>query len=95
LDAETEGRIQDYLRRWYNGRTVVVVAHRLATISHADLIISFKDGAIVEAGSYEELLERKGYFYQLWNKQRLAWDPSKEGREAAKGLETVGSNRVP
>ena len=95
LDAETEGRIQDYLRRWYNGRTVVVVAHRLATISHADLIISFKDGAIVEAGSYEDLLARKGYFYQLWNKQRLAWDPSKEGREAAKGLETVESNRVP
>jgi len=78
LDAETEARIQDYLRKWYQGRTVVVVAHRLATVSRADMIISFKDGAIVEAGKHDELLANKGYFYDLWNKQRLLWEPSKQ-----------------
>ncbi|KAK3320189.1 P-loop containing nucleoside triphosphate hydrolase protein [Cercophora scortea] len=76
LDAETEERIQDYLRKWYAGRTVVVVAHRLATVANADLIISFKDGQVVEAGRHDELLAKRGYFYQLWNKQRLAWEPS-------------------
>lgn len=81
LDAETESRIQEYLRKWYTGRTVVVVAHRLATIANADLIISFKDGAIVEAGRHDELLAKRGYFHLLWEKQRLAWNPPKEGGE--------------
>lgn len=76
LDAETESRIQDYLREWYVGRTVIVVAHRLATIAKADLIISVRDGQVVEAGRHDELLQKKGYFYTLWNKQRLAWDPA-------------------
>ncbi|KAK3940026.1 heavy metal tolerance protein [Diplogelasinospora grovesii] len=78
LDAETEASIQDYLRNWYNGRTVVVVAHRLATIATADMILAVKDGQIVEAGRHEDLLAKQGYFYQLWNKQRLQWDPTKK-----------------
>ncbi|KAK3367493.1 P-loop containing nucleoside triphosphate hydrolase protein [Podospora didyma] len=81
LDAETESRIQDYLKKWYAGRTVVVVAHRLATIANSDLIISFKDGVVVEAGRHDELLAKQGYFYQLWNKQRLQWDPTKKLKE--------------
>ncbi|GAB1317344.1 hypothetical protein MFIFM68171_07554 [Madurella fahalii] len=76
LDAETEARIQDYLKKWYVGRTVIVVAHRLATIANADLIIPFKDGQVVEVGRHGELLQKKGYFYMLWNKQRLAWNPA-------------------
>lgn len=75
LDAETEARIQEYLRKWYAGKTVVVVAHRLATIANADLIISFKGGRVVEAGRHDELLAKRGYFHLLWEKQRLAWDP--------------------
>ncbi|KAK3690151.1 P-loop containing nucleoside triphosphate hydrolase protein [Podospora appendiculata] len=88
LDAETEERIQGYLKKWYAGRTVVVVAHRLATVANADLIISFKDGQIVEAGRHDELLARRGYFYQLWNKQRLAWDPSK-GEDVSESVDAT------
>ncbi|KAM7191138.1 heavy metal tolerance protein [Naviculisporaceae sp. PSN 640] len=90
LDAETEDRIQSYLKKWYKGRTVVVVAHRLATVSNADMVISVKDGVIVEAGRPDELLASQGYFYQLWNKQRLVWEPSAE-KEANKPAEDVGT----
>ncbi|KAK3322029.1 P-loop containing nucleoside triphosphate hydrolase protein [Apodospora peruviana] len=82
LDAETEGRIQDYLRKWYKGRTVIVVAHRLATVANADLIIAFKDGVIVEAGRHDDLVSKQGYFFRLWEKQRLAWEPSKNKKDA-------------
>ncbi|MCJ1393920.1 hypothetical protein MMC18_006796 [Xylographa bjoerkii] len=71
LDAETEYKIQEYLRKWCVGRTVIIVAHRLITISHADVILAVKDGRIVERGSQEELLAKKGYFYELWDKQKL------------------------
>jgi ABC-type multidrug transport system fused ATPase/permease subunit len=72
LDSETEFRIQEYLREWCRGRTVIIVAHRLASITHANLIIAVKDGEIIERGSQEELLAQKGYFYDLWSKQKLA-----------------------
>ena len=72
LDAETEHGIQQYLRKWCEGKTVIIVAHRLVTVAHADLIIAIKDGQIVESGSHENLLAKKGYFYDLWDKQRLA-----------------------
>ena len=71
LDAETEAGIQEHLCRWGAGRTVVIVAHRLASIAHADAILAVRDGRIVEHGTREELLARKGYFYELWEKQRL------------------------
>jgi ABC-type transport system involved in Fe-S cluster assembly fused permease/ATPase subunit len=72
LDSETESRIQSHLRKWCAGRTVIIIAHRLATISHTDLILAVKDGRIVEAGRQTELLAKKGYYYELWDKQRLA-----------------------
>ncbi|KAM7191912.1 heavy metal tolerance protein [Rhypophila sp. PSN 637] len=81
LDAETEDRIQTYLKKWYQGRTVIVVGHRLATVSNADMIISVKDGIVVEAGRHGKLLANKGYFYRLWNKQRLLWEPNGETKE--------------
>jgi ABC-type multidrug transport system fused ATPase/permease subunit len=71
LDSETEWAIQERMRRWCADKTVVIVAHRLATIAHADLILAVKDGRIVEAGCQEELLEKKGYYYSLWSKQKL------------------------
>ena len=72
LDSETESKIQEYLRKWCVGKTVIIVSHRLATISNADVILAIKDGRIVERGSQEELLARKAYYYELWDKQRLA-----------------------
>ena len=51
------------------GRTVVVVAHRLSTISHMDRILVFDQGKIVEDGSHEELLLKNGHYARLWNMQ--------------------------
>ena len=51
------------------GRTVVVVAHRLSTISHMDRILVFDQGKIVEDGSHEELLRTDGHYARLWNMQ--------------------------
>ena len=72
LDAETEAGVQEYLRKWTIGRTVIIVSHRLATITHADMILAVKNGNIVERGTHAELLAKKGYFYELWLKQKLA-----------------------
>lgn len=73
LDSETEWTIQQRIRDFYKGRTVVIITHRLATAAHADLILAVKDGRIVESGTQAELLAKKekGYFYSLWTKQRL------------------------
>jgi ABC-type multidrug transport system fused ATPase/permease subunit len=73
LDSETEGKIQEHLQAWSTstGRTMIIVAHRLATIVHADLVLAVKEGEVVESGTVKELLARKGYFFELWNKQKL------------------------
>ncbi|KAJ4420255.1 hypothetical protein N0V82_004466 [Gnomoniopsis sp. IMI 355080] len=71
LDSETEWKIQERLREFCADKTVIIIAHRLATIAHADLILAVKDGMIVEAGRQKDLLEKKGYYYNLWDKQRL------------------------
>ena len=51
------------------GRTSFIVAHRLATVKNADLILVMKDGGIVEQGSHSELLNKKGFYYELYNSQ--------------------------
>lgn len=71
LDSETEWRIQESLREFCRDKTVIIIAHRLATVAHADLILAVKDGVVVESGKQEALLAKKGYYYNLWDKQRL------------------------
>ena len=51
------------------GRTSFVVAHRLSTIRESDIILVMKDGAVIEKGSHEELLARKGFYHELYNSQ--------------------------
>jgi ATP-binding cassette, subfamily B, bacterial len=68
LDSSSEQLVQDALSRLMRGRTSIVVAHRLSTIRHADLIYVMEKGRIAESGRHEELLERKGSYYMLWNK---------------------------
>jgi ATP-binding cassette subfamily B protein IrtA len=65
-DAENEVAIQDALSRFARGRTLLVIAHRLDTIMHADHIIVVENGAIVEQGSHASLLADKGRYAQLW-----------------------------
>ncbi len=69
VDTETETLIQEALRKLTAGRTTFVVAHRLSTITRADLIIVIKNGSILEQGNHDELLQLKGKYYGLWSKQ--------------------------
>ncbi|KKI89099.1 multidrug ABC transporter ATP-binding protein [Bacillus sp. SA1-12] len=65
IDTVTELRIQEALMRLMKGRTTFVIAHRLNTIQKADKILVLKDGGIIESGTQDELLEQKGYYYEL------------------------------
>lgn len=69
IDVKTEIHIQHAFSRLMKGRTSFVVAHRLSTIKHSDIILVMKDGNIIEHGSHKELLKQKGYYYELYNSQ--------------------------
>ena len=65
IDNTSERLVQDALKKAKEGRTTIVVAHRLSTIRNADLIIGLEHGEVVECGSHDELMERKGLYYEL------------------------------
>lgn len=69
VDTRTEQLIQEAFQKLTKGRTSFVIAHRLSTIRNADLILVMKDGAIVEQGKHEELLQEKGFYAELYNSQ--------------------------
>ncbi len=69
VDTRTEGRIQQAMNNLMKGRTSFVIAHRLSTIKDADRILVMRDGDIVEQGTHEELLERGGFYADLYNSQ--------------------------
>ena len=69
IDTETELLIQDSLEKMKNIGTMLIVAHRLSTIQHADNIILLSGGEIIEQGSHQELLRQKGRYYQLYTLQ--------------------------
>ena len=72
LDTFTEREIQDALDRVSRGRTTVVIAHRLSTVVNADEILVLDKGTIVERGTHDALLERRGIYSAMWNQQREA-----------------------
>lgn len=72
LDATNEAKIMANMRRFYEGRTVVVSAHRLSTVREADQIIVMDSGRIVERGNHESLLEKRGRYYELVKHQMTA-----------------------
>lgn len=69
IDTRTELKIQDAFDKMMQGRTSFIVAHRLSTIQSADVIMVMKDGHIIESGKHEELLEKKGFYANLYNSQ--------------------------
>ena len=72
IDTMTEIRIQKAFAKMVEGRTSFIVAHRLSTIKESDVILVMRDGKIIEQGSHEELLEKKGFYAELYNSQFAA-----------------------
>ena len=69
IDVRTEKLLNESFKELLNGRTSMVVAHRLSTIQSSDLIVVLKDGAIIEQGTHESLYAKKGFYYELYNAQ--------------------------
>ena len=69
VDTRTEVRIQKAMDNLMRGRTSFIIAHRLSTIRDADLILVMKDGDIIEQGNHQELLEKQGFYAELYNSQ--------------------------
>ncbi|MCR5490863.1 MAG: ABC transporter ATP-binding protein/permease [Bacilli bacterium] len=69
IDTETEVLIQDSLHKMRNIGTMLVVAHRLSTIQHADKIVVLQQGKVMESGNHQELLKQKGLYYKLYELQ--------------------------
>ncbi|MBR2552678.1 MAG: ABC transporter ATP-binding protein [Erysipelotrichaceae bacterium] len=69
IDTETEVLIQESLEKMKNIGTMLVVAHRLSTIQHADQIIVLQNGEVIESGNHQELLKQRGYYYKLYQLQ--------------------------
>ena len=75
VDTRTEVLIQKAMDNLMKGRTSFIIAHRLSTIREADLILCLKDGDIVEQGTHQELMEKNGFYAELYNSQ---FEASKE-----------------
>lgn len=69
VDTRTERQIQEAMDQLMENRTSFVIAHRLSTIKNADMILVLKDGDIIESGTHEELLEKNGFYAELYNSQ--------------------------
>lgn len=69
VDTRTEMHVQEAMKTLMKGRTSFVIAHRLSTIQDADRILFIREGSIAEQGSHHELLEAKGYYYELYSSQ--------------------------
>ena len=69
IDTHTERQVQDAFLHMMEGKTSFVIAHRLSTIRDSDLILVMVDGQVVEQGTHDELLAKKGAYYDLYQSQ--------------------------
>jgi ATP-binding cassette subfamily B protein len=78
VDTGTEERILKRLDAILRQRTTILISHRVSTVQHADQIVVLRDGRIVERGTHAELLERGGYYADLYQKQLLEEELARE-----------------
>ena len=69
IDTKTESLIQNAINKVMKGRTTFMIAHRLSTVVNADVILVMKDGEVIESGKHHELLEQRGYYFELYKNQ--------------------------
>ena len=69
IDTRTELKIQQAFEMLMKGKTSFIVAHRLSTIKNADLILVMNKGNVIEKGTHDELIEKHGFYYNLYNSQ--------------------------
>ena len=86
LDTKTERNIQGSLMKVCQGRSTIIVAHRLSTIIHANQIIVLKEGEVVERGSHDELLSMDGVYCSMWYQQQQSLEQDQDD-ERERGLE--------
>ena len=79
LDTESEQLIQASLNDLFQGRTTFVIAHRLSTITGADLIVVMDEGRVVETGTHEQLVERRGLYFEMVERQRQSFGLAPDG----------------
>ena len=80
LDSQSERLVQSALDRLMEGRTTLIIAHRLTTVRMADRILVIKKGTIIEEGPHHQLLEQKGFYHHLYTlrmveSENAGWDP--------------------
>ena len=71
VDGKTEANIIKNLKEYRNGRTNIIVAHRLSAVMHADKIIVLENGKIVEEGTHDELMANRGWYHSLFLEQQM------------------------
>ena len=82
-DPDNEAKVQAAFSRLSEGKTVIMIAHRLSTVAHADRIYVVKDGRIAESGTFGELKRQGGIFENMWNNYQTSvqWKVAKEAGE--------------
>ena len=82
LDTQTERNIQNSLMRVCQGRTTIIVAHRLSTIIHANQILVLREGEVYERGTHEELLSLGGIYSNMWRQQQTSLEEENVSSDA-------------